>query len=135
MSTRLLPFLILACSGAGAADEGALRLCRAIVDTSARLACYDALPLVAKPVAAQGFGFERKDEPAEIVSHIPGPFEGWGPRTRFRLANRQVWQVTDDSSAVYLLRDPKATLRRAAISGFEIDIEGARRAPRVRRVE
>jgi hypothetical protein len=84
---------------------------------------------------AERFGYERKDELAEIVSRIPGPFSGWGPRTRFTLANGQIWQVSDESSAVYDLRDPKVTVRRATLSGFEMDIEGARRQPRVRRVD
>ncbi len=128
--------LMAACCSAAAADDAALRACRAMADTAARLACYDALPLAAALGAAltQGFGRERKDDVAEIVSHIPGLFEGWGPRTRFTLANGQVWQVEDGSSGVYALRDPKVTVRRAALSGFELEVEGAKRVPRVRRV-
>jgi len=154
MHFLLASLLAAACTAAGAADDAAVLRCRAVPEAAARLACYDALPttagMVAAPAAAvaapaavapaaaapaQRFGFERKDELAEIASHIPGAFLGWGPRTRFTLANGQVWQVSDDSSAVYALRDPKVTVRRAAISGFEMDIEGAQRMPRVRRVD
>ena len=61
--------------------------------------------------------------------------EGSGPRTRFKLANGQVWQVTDDSSAAYNLLNPQVTVRRAAFGSFVLEIEGANRTPRVRRVE
>ena len=160
------PLLLLACAlwlqAAAAADDDALRRCRALGDAPARLACYDALPLAAVPaaigatpaVAALGqraappaapasaaksgeesFGFEGRSATQEVSSSIPGIFEGWDRRTRFRLANWQVWQVIDDSSAAYYLRDPKVVVRRAALGSFMMEIEGARQAPRVRRVE
>ena len=150
----IVPLVLACCGSAGAADDAGLRACRALAETAARLACYDALPLAALPLAvpgpaaapaqvrvpapasaAQDFGRARTDDLIEVVSHIPGKFEGWGPRTRFTLANGQVWQVVDDSSGVYMLRDPKVTVRRAAMSGYELDIEGARRVPRVRRID
>lgn len=132
--------LTLAASAAWA-DEAGLRRCRAVADTAARLACYDALPLAAAaaaapPPVAATFGLQRADEVVlEIVSSIPGLFEGWRPGDRIRLANGQLWQVSDDSSAVYQLRDPKVTVRRAVMSTFVLDIEGARKLPRVRRLE
>lgn len=163
------PLLLLACAlglqAAAAADDDALRRCRALGEAAARLACYDALPLAALPaaiaaigappaVAALGqraappaapataaksgeesFGFEGRSATQEVSSSIPGIFEGWDRRTRFRLANGQVWQVIDDSSAAYYLRDPKVVVRRAALGSFMMEIEGARQAPRVRRVE
>ena len=135
-----------------AADETALRRCRTLADAPARLACYDALPLTAltapaaaatpsatpasTPPVAATFGLQRADETVlEIVSSIPGLFEGWRAGDRIRLANGQLWQVSDDSTAVYDLRDPKVTVRRAAMGTFVLDIEGARRLPRVRRLE
>ena len=51
------------------------------------------------------------------------------------MTNGQVWQVSDGSSASYYLRDPKVTVRRALLGGFDIEIDGARRSPRVQRVE
>ena len=89
----------------------------------------------AVPVAAPNFGQERRDEPQALQSSIPGFFEGWGPRTRIRLANGQVWQVVDDSQGVYALTDAKVTVRRAMLGGFVLEIAGANKAPRVRRVE
>jgi hypothetical protein len=169
--------------GAGAssaiANDNALQRCRAMTESAARLACYDALPIAgavagvaanaaatagansvattqlnaaapgattlstttlrAAPVAATeaGFGLEQKrDEQLKvIVSRIVGPVEGWGPRTRFRLENGQVWQVSDDSTAVYNLKSPNVKIERAVLGGFEMEIEGAKRAPRVKRVE
>jgi hypothetical protein len=162
---RPLPvFLILLtlAGGATAADEGgSLQACRAIGDTARRLACYDALPLPAagavSPAAATrpgaqaapstapndpaGFGFEARAAQASqaalpsIGSYIPGRFEGWGPRERIKLANGQVWQVVDDSSAAMNLMDPKVTVRRGALSAFYLEFEQSNRTARVRRVE
>lgn len=161
----LLPGL----ASAAASDEELLR-CRALADVSARVACYDALPVGARaapaaaapaaatgtaaaaaaaapvpkalaaqppsPAAVAGFGMERVgSELSEIRSRISGRFEGWTPRARLRLDNGQVWQVVDDSSGFYDLPSPQVTVRRAAMGTFLMEIEGARRAPRVRRVE
>ena len=132
--------------------DAAMRQCRALSDASARLACYDTVPLAASagaansaapapaaaaaPSPASNFGLTRPDqELADIRSHIVGVFDGWGSRTRIRLANGQVWQISDDSSATYYLRDPRVTVRRAALGSFMLDIEGAKQTPRVRRVE
>ena len=92
------------------------------------------LPAVAA-AAVQSFGQERRDEPQTISSHIAGVFEGWGPNSRIKLANGQVWQVVDGSDGVYFLQNPKVTVKRALMGGFQIDIEGAKRTARVRRVE
>jgi hypothetical protein len=137
-----------------AADTAALQRCRAISEAAARLACYDALPLgtapplpappaatsaptaaAVAPAAVQAFGQERRDEPETLSSHIQGVFEGWGPRSRIKLANGQVWQVVDGSEGVYFLQNPKVTVKRALMGGFQLEIEGAKRTPRVRRVE
>ena len=137
-------------AGPAWSDDAALRRCRSLEGATARLACYDALPLgaaaaappavasaaAATPALAATFGLQRADEAVlEIVSSIPGLFDGWRPGDRIRLANGQLWQVSDDSSAVYQLRDPKVTVRRAAMGTFVLDIDGARRLPRVRRLE
>jgi hypothetical protein len=153
--------------GAAQADEAGLKRCRAVADSQARLACYDALPVAgsaapsapsapsaavapaapaappaaapapaAPPAPPAGFGLEHSAAaPQAVVSSIPGAFEGWEPRQRFRLANGQTWQVADDSQGVYSLRDPRVTIRRALLGGFVMEIEGAKRTLRVRRVE
>jgi hypothetical protein len=140
---------------AHAAEDAAVQRCRAIAEAAARLACYDAMPSRAVPAAPPGatspgpaaaaaapaptvvpsFGQQRRDEPQTITSQIAGVFEGWGPRSRITLANGQVWQVDDGSEGVYFLQSPKVTVRRALMGGFQMEIEGARRVPRVRRVD
>jgi hypothetical protein len=107
----------------------------------ARLACYDAVPTVnagaTAATAEAGFGFEQKrDEQLKvIVSRIVGQVDGWGPGTRFRLENGQVWQLSDDSNAVYNLNSPAVKIERAMLGGFEMAIEGVKRAPRVKPLE
>jgi hypothetical protein len=161
-SITVLPIAFLVVSAR--ANDLPLQRCRAIADSAARLVCYDAVPIAnavanavansvanagattvstttlrAAPVAATeaGFGLEQKrdDQLKMIVSRIVGPVEGWGPRTKFRLENGQVWQVSDDSNAVYNLKSPTVKIERAILGGFEMEIEGAKRAPRVKRVE
>jgi hypothetical protein len=77
----------------------------------------------------------RKVENNTLTSSIVGKFEGWDRGTLIKLANGQVWRVEDDSSEIVYLDSPKATLRRGALGSVYIDIEGARGAPRVRRVQ
>jgi hypothetical protein len=143
----------LCASGAMAQDNG-LQRCRLISDNVARLTCYDTLvlPLPAAnspradvplpgaivPVPAVAlFGMEHQNDRQvkDISTRILGNFEGWGPRSRFRMENGQVWQISDDSSAVYALKSPRVTISRAVFGGFEMEVEGANRAPRVKRLE
>jgi hypothetical protein len=83
------------------------------------------------------FGLEQKQTEAllpAIQSHIPGRFEGWGPSTSFRLANGQIWQVTDGSSGVHWIENPNVSVRRGMLGAFYLEIEGTNRSPRVRRL-
>lgn len=136
-----------------AQDGGAMQRCRALTDTGARLACYDAIPLgelakpavagVATPVAAAAppaswFGLERKSPNHEtdlVESQIDGLFEGWEARTLIRLANGQVWQIADGSNGAYLLKSPKVKVRRGALGAFYMEFAGANKAPRVQRLQ
>jgi hypothetical protein len=143
--------LAFAVQTAGATEpaDSALGRCRALPDAAARLACYDALPLPpAAPAAAQAavkpaapapeaaFGLEsRRTAVQDISSTLPGLFEGWDRNTRFTLANGQVWQVSDGTTASYYLRSPKVTVRRAALGSFRLEIEGVNQSPRVQRVD
>jgi hypothetical protein len=150
---RALCLLLLFTTVALADDAGVLR-CRALEESGARLACYDALvvPAAAAPAAPQSppagrapakaapeqFGLEyRKPEAVldAIDSTLPGRFEGWGPNARFTLANGQVWQVTDDSSGVHWIDNPKVRVRRGALGVFYLEIEGTNRSPRVKRLK
>lgn len=88
------------------------------------------------PAAGSGFGLDKPAaQPESVTTTYPGTFSGWAPRQRLRLANGQVWQVADDSDGVYDLRDPKVTIRRTVFGAYVMEIEGAKRTLRVRRVE
>ncbi len=71
----------------------------------------------------------------EISSRFEGDFDGWGPNTRIKLANGQVWQVTDGSSAPLYLKSPRVTVKRALLGGYVIEFEGTNRTAKVRRVD
>ena len=91
------------------------------------------------PQAAPEFGMETRapavEPPATMESYIPGRFEGWGGNTRIKLANGQVWQVVDGSSAALNLDNPKVIVRRGMMGGFFLELESTNRSPRVRRLQ
>ncbi len=73
--------------------------------------------------------------PCTIESQIPGRFEGWQPNTSIRLANGQVWQVTDGSSRMYDVNNPKVTIARGVLGAFYLNLEGDNRTVRVKRIQ
>ncbi|MQA23768.1 hypothetical protein GEV01_30050 [Rugamonas sp. FT103W] len=145
-------------STAAMADDGAMLRCRQLTDAPARLACYDAIQLGA-PVAAaaaavgaapavaaaptradleRSFGKEQLAAPVKIDSietSINGEFDGWVPNQRIRLANGQVWMIADDSQENLSLTNPKVKIERGLMGAIFMDIDGARSAPRVKRVK
>src|SRR5262249_41620828 len=90
---------------------------------------WTALP--AKPVAKA----EQPKQPDTVETRIEGNFKGWGPGQLIHLANGQVWRVVDSSSEDTDLQNPKALLRKGLLGSVFLDIEGAYRAPRVKRVQ
>ena len=162
--------LLLFVSGTALADDAALLRCRTIADATARLGCYDALPVTtvsggaaglpantsrasdqtatrvqpasaqsAPPPAQAQFGLEdraaNKNALDAIESTIPGEFEGWSARSTFKLANGQVWQVSDDSARAHYITNPKVRIRRGALGAFYLEIQGTNYSPRVKRVQ
>jgi len=157
-------FLLAATTSALADDAGILR-CRAIKDSAARLACYDAIAVpsaapaaaaqpksgtpaaapaaapkaaATPPTPAQQFGMEAKTPAAQleaIESTIPGMFEGWGPNTVITLANGQSWQISDSSSGYIHKENPKVRIRRAFMGSFTLEFEDSSRVAKVRRVK
>lgn len=93
----------------------------------------------ANPARDFGLSAEKRrpaDEPNEIESSIVGKFDGWGSKSRFRLANGQLWRVVDDSEATLWERDnPKVKIVRNTIGTMFMEVEGSKQAPRVRREE
>ena len=97
-----------------------------------------AAPAAASPSLLSRFGFENRAQPDElptVETHIPGRFEGWGPKSAIALANGQVWQVIDDSARTAYKDNPKVTVRRGSLGSFFLDIEGVNPSPRVRRIQ
>jgi hypothetical protein len=134
--------LLFTCAGARA-DDAAVLACRALPDGAARLACYDAMPVgsAAAPTPDQRFGLDNvrrpadPDLPKQIESILDGSIEGWGPNTQFKLANGQVWKVSDGSSATLdRLSNPKVKLVRNAFGTTFIEFEGSNNSPKVRRL-
>ncbi|WP_229211462.1 MULTISPECIES: hypothetical protein [unclassified Duganella] len=135
------------------ADDGAMLRCRQVTDGPARLSCYDAIQLGAPaPVAAaaaiaappakveleRSFGAETLSTTIKldsIESSIVGNFDGWVPKQRIRLANGQVWMINDDSQEDLSLVNPKVKVERGLMGAIYMDIDGARTAPRVKRVK
>jgi hypothetical protein len=123
--------------------------CRALADTAARLACYDAMQLPAKAataapaasaVAVSRFGQETV-RPAgappdlkRIESRLVGRFEGWRSNQQLALENGQVWRIADDSEALYELQNPKVIVHRGVLGAFFLEIEGVPFRVRVVRV-
>jgi len=141
-STTLL-LTLLGAATVVRADDAAIQRCRELSDATRRLACYDAVTVPAKGIAPprqspDQFGMERlvpRSEPDAIESQVLGRFDGWRPRDRIELANGQVWQISDDSSAVLTLLNPKVAVRRGAFGAYYLEVEGTNRSPRVKRVQ
>ncbi|NJD86931.1 MAG: hypothetical protein FIB05_02800 [Betaproteobacteria bacterium] len=162
---RLIALFLLAATTSALADDAGILRCRAIKDSAARLACYDAIagpsaapaaaaqPKAGTPAAAPGaapkaaeapptpaqqFGMEAKTPAAQleaIESTIPGMFEGWGPNTVITLANGQAWQISDSSSGYIHKENPKVRIRRAFMGSFTLEFEDSSRVAKVRRVK
>ena len=152
MKAFILLFLV---SGAALADDTAIRACRTVTETAARLNCYDKIELAATPVTrpaapvatptpVQSFGLPPapmavQAQPQAITSidsAIVGTFDGWGPSTVFTLANGQKWKVVDGSEAVLpRTSNQKVTISRNFIGTMFLKVEGTNSSPKVRRVE
>jgi hypothetical protein len=144
-------------AGGALADDTAILQCRGLSDTAQRLACYDAIPVGARPASAsapaaaaastavapeRSFGLRpavkkpKDTEPASIRSSVVGRFEGWAPGTIFTLANGQVWKVTDDTDAVLpIMQDPKVEITRGLMGAYFLQVDGHTNSARVARVK
>jgi hypothetical protein len=133
--------LLLFVSSAALADDNAVLKCRVLPEAASRLACYDAMPVGPAPALAADFGSEtirKKPDalPAAMESTVAGEFEGWGPNSRIRLANGQVWRVVDESSAVLPRRsNTKVRIERNLFGTLFLRVEGTNQSAKVRRVD
>lgn len=137
----------------GAAHAAAAATAVPAAPAAAAVPAAAAAPVAAvAPVAAaapapaanfeQNFGLsgyqlrQQTKEPDTIESAIVGHIEGWGPNTRFNLANGQIWRVADDSQAsITELDNPKIKLVRNSLGTIFLEIQGTNQSPRVRRVQ
>ena len=147
---RFLLMTLMLPSGAALADDAAILVCRALAETGARLACYDAIELNAKPAAPvlaaaapkreASFGLDavkkREAEPVSVTSTVVGDFEGWGPGSQIRLANGQVWRIADGSEAILpRKRDARVTIERNLFGTLFLKVDGSNSSAKVRRVQ
>jgi len=126
-------------------QQGTLETCRKISDPTAKLACYEALPLTpatppqAPPASPGTSGTERTETPrvgeAMVESTVPSDFSGWGPNEKIALENGQVWQVVDGSTYAARPGKRKAAVRRGVLGAHFLDIDGVALSPRVRRIK
>jgi hypothetical protein len=158
IDARRATVLLVACvvGGSAHADLAAnIVKCRALKEAVERLACYDGIaspsPTAETPRTAteperqevdprQSFGLatpkpSRTVETEAIESSIAGAFDGWEPGTQIRLANGQIWQVSDGTRGVFSLRDPAVRVVRGTLGSYFIEIAGVTRTPRVRRIK
>jgi len=97
-------------------------------------------PEVVKPEQReQTFGLEQKiiaeQQAEEITTRFEGMFTGWEPKQEFTLANGQVWQISDTSSAHHHIENPEIVIKRGMFGSFYMKIEGLNRTPRVKRIK
>jgi len=133
------------------AADNTLADCQRLNDRTARYTCYDALPLPpgvvrvapskTETVTTDDFGLESKklaaavaQGPEELVSNIVGRFEGWEPNSQLKLANGQVWQIVDGSSAYFPRDNPRVTISRGILGTFFLKVDELNRTPKVKRV-
>lgn len=93
---------------------------------------------VPSPDPSAAFGIrEKAAEPrsSHMVSRIPGTFRGWNAGSIITLENGQAWQIADGTSGVYTLENPQVRVERGLFGVYVLRIDGANRAPKVKRLQ
>ncbi len=152
--------LITASTAAAASEPSA---CAAIVDATARLACYDrhnaprATPATVEPavelpapsatpalpvVESERFGAESlptkagdPEVPDAIESRISGPFTGWGRDTEFKLDNGQIWRCANCRDVYHHIESPAVTVKRGFMGNYWLKVEGLNTQASVKRIK
>jgi len=156
MKAFVLLFLV---SSAALADDTAMRACRTVTESAARLNCYDKIELSTTPVARatapvqpaapaltpqQSFGLapaalavQKQPEKIEAIeSTVVGDFDGWSPSTMFKLANGQTWKIIDGSEAILpRSSNQKVKISRNYIGTLFLTVEGSNNSAKVRRID
>lgn len=66
----------------------------------------------------------REDDETEVIrTRISGEFRGWTGRTRFTLANDQVWQQDQSENRFFpLMIDPEVEIRPSRLGGWKMTL-------------
>lgn len=135
---RFMALLLLGAASSAVAQDG-LQQCRQIADGTQRLACYDALAIVAEPAPEAIFGKPPPPPkaPDNIDSRVVGSLRSWEKGTLFTLENQQVWKSVDDNSGYYpnAPDNPAVTIRKSWSGAYWMEVESLGRKIKVRRVK
>ena len=68
-------------------------------------------------------------------SQVIGHFDGYQSGTAIRLANGQIWRVSDGSDAYMDVDSPKVKVVRGSLGSYFMEFEGSNRSPSVVRIK
>lgn len=71
----------------------------------------------------------------EITSQTAADFAGWSKGSRIRLANGQLWVVTDSSNADLRPGVRPVRIERTVFGDYRLVVQGLNTAPKVQRLE
>jgi len=78
---------------------------------------------LAQKKASIGLAPREDDETEVIRTRISGEFRGWTGRTRFTLANDQVWQQDQSENRFFpLMMDPEVEIRPSRLGGWKMTL-------------
>lgn len=94
------------------------------------------LPAATPAVDQRGFLRSSTGPDGAIYSAINGEFRGWENGTRIKLANGQIWQVTDSTARLRVkVTDPQVTIEPGAFGAWFLKIDGYNSRAGVRRIK
>lgn len=164
MRSLRLPFVTLLIATAAPALASDLKTCTTIDDAATRLACYDriaghqsaaaattapepmraAAPESTRAATSNPFGAEqlrstqiaKAQDASTMQAHIVGTFDGWEPKSRFKLDNGQTWVVTDERSVyVATMQNPLVTIKKGLFGAYYLHVEGLNSSAKVKRLQ
>lgn len=123
---------------AQAAAAGALAAGNASRPNAAAPGSSASTTVAAPPAPPSTFGLPAARSEAaadQLQSRIVGLVESFPRGFEYQLENGQVWQVTDRLLGFYQLSNPKVTITRRFLGGFQMQIEGVSGSAKVRRIK
>lgn len=84
------------------------------------------------------FGLEMqqaRDSADQIESRYDGFFKGWDGATVFRLENGQVWKQSESGRLSLKAERPMITIKRGWFGAYYLNVEGANKSIRVKRIK